>query len=59
MFLAQNAVKVSEQNLDITEEIEVLLIPIDEVLSKIESGEICVVSSIAALLLGLNFLKTL
>lgn len=58
LFLAQNAVKVSEQNLDVTEEIDVLLIPVDEVLSKIENGEICVVSSVAALLLGLNFLKT-
>ncbi|RUT03495.1 NUDIX hydrolase [Dulcicalothrix desertica PCC 7102] len=58
LFLAQNAVKVSEQNLDITEEIEVLLIPIDEIVSKIESGEISVVSSVAALFFGLNFLKT-
>jgi ADP-ribose pyrophosphatase len=58
VFLAENVVKVSEQNLDITEEIEVLLIPVDQVLDKIKNGEICVVSSIAALSLGLNFLKT-
>ncbi|GJD17605.1 hypothetical protein RIVM261_025610 [Rivularia sp. IAM M-261] len=58
LFLGENAVKVSEQNLDITEEIEVLLIPIDQVLDKIQNGEICVVSSIAALLLGLNLLKS-
>jgi ADP-ribose pyrophosphatase len=59
LFLAENAVKVSEQNLDITEEIEVLLIPIDEVLDKIKNGEICVAGSIAALFFGLNFLQTL
>lgn len=58
LFLGKNAVKVSEQNLDITEEIEVLLIPIDQVLDKIKNGEICVVSSIAALSLGLNLLNT-
>jgi 8-oxo-dGTP pyrophosphatase MutT (NUDIX family) len=57
LFLGENAVKVSEQNLDVTEEIEVLLIPVDEVLSKIEKGDICVAGSIAALFLGLNFLK--
>ena len=57
LFVGENAVKVSEQNLDITEEIEVLLIPINEVLSKIEKGEISVVSSVAALFIGINYLK--
>ena len=50
--------KVSEQNLDITEEIEVLLIPIDEVLGKINRGEICVAGTVAALFMGLNFLRS-
>ncbi|MBF2065343.1 MAG: NUDIX hydrolase [Calothrix sp. C42_A2020_038] len=58
LFLAENVVKLSKQNLDITEEIEVLLIPVSAVLNKIESGEICVAGTVAALLLGLNFLKT-
>jgi 8-oxo-dGTP pyrophosphatase MutT (NUDIX family) len=57
LFLAENVIKTSEQNLDITEEIEVILIPIDAVLDKITKGEICVAGSIAALLLGLNFLR--
>jgi ADP-ribose pyrophosphatase len=57
LFLAENVVKVSEQNLDITEEIEVLLIPINEVLEKINRGEICVTGTVAALFLGLNFLR--
>ena len=57
LFLAENVVKVSEQNLDITEEIEVLLIPIDEVLEKINRGEICVTGTVAALFMGLNFLQ--
>jgi ADP-ribose pyrophosphatase len=58
LFLAENVMKVSEQNLDMTEEIEVLLIPIDEVLGKIENGEISVAGTVAALLLGLNYLRT-
>lgn len=57
LFLAEDVVKVGKQNLDITEEIEVVLIPIDEVLGRIESGEICVAGTVAALLLGLNYLS--
>ncbi|BAZ37314.1 hypothetical protein NIES4101_32350 [Calothrix sp. NIES-4101] len=57
LFLAENVVKVSEQILDITEEIEVVLIPVDEVLEKIENGDICVAGTVAALLLGLNYLR--
>jgi ADP-ribose pyrophosphatase len=58
LFIAQNVVKVGEQNLDITEEIEVVLIPRDEILEKIAKGEICVAGTVAALLLGLNYLNT-
>lgn len=57
LFLAQNVIKVGEQNLDITEEIEIVLIPIKSVLDKIAQGEISVSGTIAALCLGLNFLK--
>jgi ADP-ribose pyrophosphatase len=57
LFLAENVVKVSGQNLDITEEIEVLLVPIDKVLEKINKGEICVAGTVAALFMGLNFLR--
>ncbi|BAY64755.1 hypothetical protein NIES22_48550 [Calothrix brevissima NIES-22] len=58
LFLAENVVKVKEQQLDITEEIEVLLIPVDAVLTKIAQGEIAVAGTVAALFLGLNFLKS-
>ena len=43
--------------LDITEEIDVILIPADEVLEKIQKGEICVAGTVAALFLGLNLVK--
>lgn len=55
LFLAEDVVKVGKQNLDITEEIEIILIPVDSVLEKITQGEISVAGSIAALFLGLNF----
>ncbi|MBD2453444.1 NUDIX hydrolase [Nostoc sp. FACHB-87] len=57
LFLAENVIKVGEQNLDITEEIEVILIPVAEVLDKIYQGEISVSGTIAALFLGLNLMK--
>ncbi|MBD2448874.1 NUDIX hydrolase [Nostoc sp. FACHB-152] len=57
LFLAEDVVKVSEQNLDITEEIEVILIPVDLVFDKIAQGEISVSGTIAALFLGLQIIK--
>ncbi|BAY19742.1 NUDIX hydrolase [Anabaenopsis circularis NIES-21] len=57
MFLAENVIKVGEQNLDITEEIEVILIPVAEVLDKIYQGEISVSGTIAALFLGLQLVS--
>lgn len=56
LFLAENAHASGTQQLDITEDVEIVLIPISEVLEKISAGEICVCGTIAALLLGLNFL---
>ncbi|MBD2336411.1 NUDIX hydrolase [Calothrix sp. FACHB-156] len=58
LFLAENVVQVQEQKLDITEEIEVILIPVASVLDKITQGEIAVAGTVAALFLGLNFLKS-
>ncbi len=52
LFLAENVVKVGEQDLDITEEIEVILIPIELVMDKIIQGEISVSGTIAAICLG-------
>lgn len=57
LFLAENSHLSSKQQLDITEDIEVVLIPVEEVLEKIKTGEICVCGTIAALFLGLNFLS--
>jgi 8-oxo-dGTP pyrophosphatase MutT (NUDIX family) len=57
LFLAENVVKVGEQNLDITEEIEVILMPVESVLEKITQGEIAVSGTIAALFLGLNLIN--
>ncbi|OUL18457.1 NUDIX hydrolase [Nostoc sp. RF31YmG] len=57
LFLAENVIKAREQQLDITEEIEVILIPVESVLEKIAQGEIAVAGSVAALFLGLNFLN--
>ncbi len=57
LFLAENVVKVGNQKLDITEEIEIVLIPVESVLDKITQGEISVAGTVAALFLGLNFLS--
>ncbi|KZL48926.1 NUDIX hydrolase [Nodularia spumigena CENA596] len=57
LFLAENVIKIGEQKLDVTEDIEVVLIPLASVLDKIINGEVCVAGSVAALFLGLNFLN--
>ena len=56
LFLAENVSKVGEQQLDITEEIEVVFIPVESVLDKIAQDEISVAGTIAALFLGLKFI---
>ncbi|MBW4593436.1 MAG: NUDIX hydrolase [Brasilonema angustatum HA4187-MV1] len=56
LFLAENVIKSGEQKLDITEEIEVVLIPVESVREKILQGEISVSGTVAAISLGLNFL---
>mgnify|MGYP004479939489 CR=1 FL=1 len=58
LFLAENAHPSGTQQLDATEDVEIVLIPVEDVLSKISAGEICVCGTIAALFLGLNFLAT-
>lgn len=57
LFLAENVTKIGEQKLDITENIEVVLIPVESVMDKIIKGEISVTGSVAALFLGLNLLN--
>ena len=55
-FLAEMAVKVGNQALDMTEEIEVVLVPISEAMNLVLQGQICVSGSIAALTFALNYL---
>lgn len=57
LFLAKNLQPSQQTNLDITEEIEVVLIPISEVMNKIRQGEICVCGSLTAIFLGLDYLQ--
>jgi len=54
LFRAENVRKVGEQSLDMTEAIDVVLIPIPEISSRIASGEICVAGTVAALFLGMR-----
>ena len=56
-FLAEDVYLTGEQDLDITEDIEVVLIPITEVGSAIAKGDICVSGTVAAIFFGLNFIS--
>lgn len=56
IFIAPNATPTGKQHLDITEEIEVILIPLAEIQEKIRAREITVSGSLAALYLALDFL---
>lgn len=58
LFLAQNAVPVVAQQLDDTEEIEILLVPLDEVMTYVTQGEICVAGTVSAIFLGLEWLRS-
>ncbi|MEG3911765.1 NUDIX hydrolase [Microcoleus sp. w2-18bC1] len=55
LYFAKNVKLARKIKLDITEDIEVVLVPIAEVLVKIKNREICVAGSIAAIFLGLDF----
>ncbi|MBC6472587.1 MAG: NUDIX hydrolase [Hormoscilla sp. GM102CHS1] len=55
VFLAENVAKFCEQQLDITEDIEVVLIPVAEVMQRIFKGEIRVSGTIAVIVLGLEY----
>ena len=57
IFLGLNAKKTGTIKLDVTEEIEVILIPIKEVIHRVMSGEICVAGTIATIFMGLEFLN--
>jgi len=57
VFLAQNIHHVSQQNLDITEDIELVFIPLAQVMDAVFEGNLCVAGTIAALVLALNTLS--
>ncbi len=57
LIIAENARPSGTQQLDVTEDVEIVLIPVENVLERISSGEICVCGTITALFLGLNFLS--
>jgi 8-oxo-dGTP pyrophosphatase MutT (NUDIX family) len=57
LFMAENARPSGTQQLDATEDVEIVLVPVEDVLARISTGEICVCGTIAALLLGLNVLS--
>lgn len=57
LFLAKDIRPSGFQQLDATEEIEVVLIPVAQVMEKIAQGEIRVSGTLAAIYLGLSQLK--
>ncbi|NET91110.1 MAG: NUDIX hydrolase [Kamptonema sp. SIO1D9] len=57
LYIALDVNPTGKQQLDLTEEIEVVLVPLTEVKAKIFAGEICVSGTIAAIFLGLNYLE--
>ncbi len=59
LFLAYNVKQVQERQLDITEDIEVVLVPVHQVMEFINQGKVCVAGTVAALFLGLNKLGIL
>lgn len=56
LFIAENVIYDGKQNFDITEEIEVILIPVESVLDKVFQGGISVAGTVAALFLGLKIM---
>lgn len=57
LFLAQDVKKVGQQTLDLTEDINVVLIPVSNIMQKITTGEINVAGSVAAIFIGLDYLQ--
>ena len=55
-YLALNVEPLGKQALDVTEDIEVVCLPISQVGSQVLSGAICVSGTIAAIFLGLNYI---
>lgn len=54
LFLANPVQKLQAPQLDITEEIEIVLVPVHQVMESINQGKISVAGTVAALFLGLK-----
>ncbi len=57
LMLAQNAQPLGKQQLDITEDVEIVLLSVEDALARISTGELCVCGTITALFLGLEAMK--
>ncbi|MBE9125357.1 MULTISPECIES: NUDIX hydrolase [unclassified Coleofasciculus] len=57
LILAENAHPSGKQQLDLTEDVEIVLLSEEETLAKISTGEICVCGTVTALFLGLKVLS--
>ncbi|ACK71974.1 NUDIX hydrolase [Gloeothece citriformis PCC 7424] len=57
LYLALDATPTGKQHLDLTEDIEVILIPMTAIKQKITEGEISVSGTVAALYLGLDYIN--
>jgi ADP-ribose pyrophosphatase len=58
LFFAKDVQPSGKQQMDIMEDIEVVLIPVAQVMEKITKGEIQVSGTLAAIFLGLNLLSS-
>lgn len=56
LFLAKDVTQKLAQKLDVTEDIDVVLVPIADIPQRIRSGEIQVAGTLAAIYLGLGYL---
>jgi ADP-ribose pyrophosphatase len=57
LFLARDAAQIGTADPDITEDIEVVVLPIPDVLARVRSGEIYVQSHVAAIYTALDHLR--
>lgn len=56
LFLAQNVQQVAPQNLDTTEEIDIVRIPLGDIQARIQRKDIQVAGTLSAIYLGLTYL---
>jgi ADP-ribose pyrophosphatase len=59
LFLGTDAERLHEQRLDETEEIEVVLVPLEDVRGRIRAGEVTAPTSVAGIYLALDALERL